>query len=56
MTKEEIALQLTLAILEKFDYKVSEYDGNTMTEHQEYLSKIATNTFNHIYNSIDVKN
>jgi len=52
MTKEEITLQLTLSALEKFDYKVSEYQGNTMEEHTEYISEITYKIYNNIYENL----
>lgn len=55
MSKEEIALKLTLAVLERFDYKVSEYGGHTLTEHQEILTKLVTDTFNQIYEKMNIK-
>ncbi len=55
MTKEEVALELTLAALEKFDYKVSEYGGNTMQEHIEYISETAYEIYNKIYENLNFK-
>lgn len=55
MSKEEVALQLTLSILEKFDLKVSEYGGDTLTDHQENFSKLAFNIYNDIYNNLNIK-
>lgn len=54
MTKEEVVLQLTLAALEKFDYKVSEYDGNSMQEHAEYISKTTYKIYNNIYENLTI--
>ena len=55
MTKEEITLQLTLAILEMFDIRTSEYGGTSLTEHQEYLSEIAYTVYNNVYKNLSIK-
>ena len=52
MTKEEIALQLTLKLLDNFKYSFNEYGGNTMNEHAQYCSEIASTIYNNIYNEI----
>lgn len=55
MNKEEIALKLTLVAMERFDYKVSEYAGNTIQEHASYISEISYKIYNDIYNNLTVK-
>ena len=54
MTKEELALKLTLAALERFDYKVSDYSGNSMQEHIKYISETAYKIYNNIYNNLSI--
>lgn len=53
MSKEEVALKLTLAVLEKFDLNVSEYGGHTLSEHKEIFTKLAVETYNSIYAQIN---
>ena len=56
MSKKEIALQITLQLLENFSYKVNEYGGNTLTEHATELSKLATTLYNGVYSQINFEN
>ncbi len=55
MNKKEIALQITLKLLENFSYNFNEYGGNTLTEHAAGLSKVAATLYNGVYNQINLK-
>lgn len=46
MTKDEIVLQLTLKLLENFEYNVQDYGGQSVTEHGEKVAKNAAIIFN----------
>lgn len=52
MSKEEIVLQLTLKLLDNFNYDFSEYGGNTLEEHANFCSEVASTIYNNIYNEI----
>lgn len=52
VTKEEIVLELTLEALKRFDYKVSEYGGNTHQEHIDYISETTYKIYNNIYKNL----
>lgn len=46
MSKDEIILQLTLKLLENFEYNVEDYGGQTFTEHAENSAGITAVIFN----------
>lgn len=52
MQKEEIALQLTLKLLDNFTYKTEEYVGNTLSEHAIIASDVASTIFNNLYEKL----
>lgn len=52
MSKEEIALQLTLKLLDNFVYKTEEYGGNTLSEHAIIASDVATTIYNNVYSKL----
>ncbi|MEK5038825.1 hypothetical protein [Sporosarcina sp. FSL K6-3457] len=52
MDKNEVVLQLTLKLLDKFDYKIEDYGGTPLKEHAEISSKIASQIFNAIHDEI----
>ncbi len=55
MNKKEIALQITLKLLENFSYNVTEYSGDTVSEHAKKLSEVAATLYNGVYNQINLK-
>ena len=52
MQKEEIALQITLKLLDNFTYKTEEYGGNTLSEHAIIASDVASTIFNNLYEKL----
>lgn len=52
MSKEEIALQITLKLLDNFTYKTEEYGGNTLLEHADIASAVASTIFNDLYEKL----
>ncbi|WP_175490733.1 hypothetical protein [Clostridium gasigenes] len=52
MTKEDIALELTLKLLDNFKYDFSDYGGTTPLEHAEHDSEIASTLYNNIYKEL----
>lgn len=54
MTREEIALQLTLKVLDNFSYTATEYGGQPLSEHAENNAKQAALIFNQIYEQLNV--
>lgn len=56
MSKEEITLQITLKLLDNFSYNVTDYGGNTLTEHAEKFSEIAATLYNGVYSHLQILN
>lgn len=52
MTKEEIALELALQMLDNFSYDVQEYGGTSIEEHATISAKIAYSVYNDVYNNL----
>lgn len=52
MSKEDVALQLTLKLLDNFAYNVEDYGGTSLTEHADVVANIASTIYNKIYESI----
>lgn len=52
MSNEEIALQLTLKLLDNFAYNVEDYGGTSLSEHAEDVANIASTIYNKIHESI----
>lgn len=46
MSKDEIVLQLTLKLLENFEYNFQDFGGQSVTEHGENVAKNAAIIFN----------
>lgn len=62
MNKEEIALQLTLKLLDNFMFQgntngfplTEGYGGTPLTEHTKIQAEIATNIFNDIFEKLNI--
>lgn len=52
MLKNEVALQLTLKVLENFTYNVNDFGGNSLKEHAKINAELVTTIYNEIYNNI----
>lgn len=52
MSKSEVVLQLTLKVLENFNYNVNDFGGNTLKEHAKINAELVTTIYNEIYNNI----
>lgn len=52
MSKEEIALQLTLKLLENFAYKAEDFSGDALFDQAENNAILATKIFNGVYSGL----
>lgn len=53
MSKEEIALQLTLKLLENFAYKAEDFGGDALFDQAESNAVLATKIFNGVYSGLN---
>jgi len=53
MTKEEIALQLTTALLDNFKYDFSDFGDMDITEHANRISNLAFLMYSNLLNKLD---
>ncbi|VUZ28489.1 Uncharacterised protein [Acetobacterium wieringae] len=54
MSKEEVALELALKMLDNFSYDVQNYGGTTKEEHVSFAAKLAFTIYNDIYGNLDL--